>query len=257
MPLSLDKLHDELRVAAGRWNAGATSIWERRPHQSASEQLLVERGSFARRARKPWRDLPLQDACDLRSRDGRNFVAPVRDARSASPQVYAIWRVVESTLRVSYGDPKFELVHDDLDRVTQSTHGTWLDEPALDTTLTVRGGYLDAETVRIERWHELRTIEVMKTWLTEHGPLLAVFAVHEDFYGYVNGVYHHVAGEFEGAHCVAVVGFDNAGEYWIVQNCWGDAWGESGHFRIAFGERGIDASMWGVEPRIVTSGLGC
>ncbi len=87
----------------------------------------------------------------------------------------------------------------------------------------------------------------MKQWLATQGPLLAVLAVHEDLFAYASGVYHHISGALDGGHCVAVIGYDDSGEYWIAQNTWGSAWGERGWFRIAFGERGIDASMWGVE----------
>lgn len=97
---------------------------------------------------------------------------------------------------------------------------------------------------------ELETAPAMRQWLVQRGPLVALFAVHEDFYAYVNGVYHHVAGTLEGAHRVVVVGFDEGGDYWIAENGWGPDWGEAGCFRIACGQRGIDASMWGVDAHV-------
>lgn len=39
-------------------------------------------------------------------------------------------------------------------------------------------------------------------------------------------------------HCVLVVGFDRSGSqpYWIVRNSWGENYGESGYFRLAYGK---------------------
>lgn len=153
--------------------------------------------------------------------------------------MHTTWSVVETTLRFMLDDPNVELGDPDLEPS--------IDSPLVYGSFAVRG---ETERVWIEAWHELHTVEAMKAWLVEHGPLMAVFAVHEDFYAYVNGVYHHVAGDLEGAHCASVLGFDNGGEYWIGQNCWGTQWGEGGCFRIAFGERGFDASMWAVELRM-------
>ena len=38
-------------------------------------------------------------------------------------------------------------------------------------------------------------------------------------------------------HAVTIVGFGKEGtkQYWTVRNSWGEAWGESGHFRIRRG----------------------
>src|SRR5206468_3305820 len=47
-------------------------------------------------------------------------------------------------------------------------------------------------------------------------------------------------------HCVSVVGYDDVAGCWICKNSWGPGWGDRGFFRIAYGEVGIDASMWGV-----------
>jgi|ERR1712216_357794 len=64
------------------------------------------------------------------------------------------------------------------------------------------------------------------------------FTVMEDFMNYKGGIYKYSTGRALGGHAVKIVGWDKAfvdGNntfYWIVQNSWGPAWGESGYLRI-------------------------
>ena len=76
--------------------------------------------------------------------------------------------------------------------------------------------------------------EKMKAALQD-GPIVGGFQVFEDFQYYTGGVYEHVEGGILGGHGVAVVGYDDAGEYWICKNSWGPNWGEDGYFRIKWG----------------------
>lgn len=83
-------------------------------------------------------------------------------------------------------------------------------------------------------------VDSRKYYLAEVGPMIACFDVYEDFDAYGGGIYTHVTGAYRGGHCVLVVGYDDAGQYWICKNSWGVGWGESGYFRIAYGQCGID-----------------
>jgi C1A family cysteine protease len=76
-----------------------------------------------------------------------------------------------------------------------------------------------------------------------NGPLVARFDVYSDFLTYTSGVYHHTSGDLKGGHAVALVGYDSVERYWIAKNSWGAPWGESGYFRIGFGEAGIDDAV--------------
>ena len=79
--------------------------------------------------------------------------------------------------------------------------------------------------------------------LIEHGPLVTTFTVYKDFFAYNSGIYEHVSGGVAGGHAVAIVGYDNNNEYWIVKNSWGKNWGENGFFRIRYGECGIGSTF--------------
>jgi len=75
--------------------------------------------------------------------------------------------------------------------------------------------------------------------LLQKGPFIAGFEVYEDFENYTGGVYEHVSGALVGGHAVVVVGYDQAGQYWIAKNSWGTNWGEQGYFRIKWGMCGF------------------
>jgi hypothetical protein len=61
-------------------------------------------------------------------------------------------------------------------------------------------------------------------------------SVYSDFYYYSGGVYQYTSGTYQGGHAILIVGYDDAGQYFIVKNSWGSGWGESGYFRIGYSE---------------------
>jgi cathepsin B len=78
--------------------------------------------------------------------------------------------------------------------------------------------------------------EAIKNEIYAHGPMETGFTVYQDFFSYKGGVYRHVSGGQAGGHAVKIIGWglEGASPYWICANSWGGAWGEKGHFRIAF-----------------------
>ena len=83
--------------------------------------------------------------------------------------------------------------------------------------------------------NEAPTVDAIKAGL-QHGPLAVAMAVYSDFMAYSGGVYQYVSGNLDGYHAVLVVGYNDAGQYFIVKNSWGSYWGEQGYFRIAYSE---------------------
>jgi C1A family cysteine protease len=100
---------------------------------------------------------------------------------------------------------------------------------------------------KITNWKSISSKSGMKNWLSSKGPLVACYTVYDDFFSYSSGVYEHVTGDVAGGHCVAVVGFNDIDQCWICKNSWGAGWGESGYFRIKYGQCGIDNSMQAIE----------
>jgi C1A family cysteine protease len=104
-----------------------------------------------------------------------------------------------------------------------------------------------SRAMKISGYHTIYSASEMKEWLSTKGALVACFSVYSDFYYYSSGVYRYVSGDFQGGHCVSIVGYDDTEGCWICKNSWGEGWGESGYFRIGYGECGIDAVMWAVD----------
>jgi hypothetical protein len=99
-------------------------------------------------------------------------------------------------------------------------------------------------TVKITEWGWVdNNITTMKEALIQHGPLITCIAVWRDFMWYFGGVYHPPTGQPFAGHVVAIVGYDDSQQCWIVKNSWGTKWGEKGWFRMAYDANMIEA--WG------------
>jgi len=94
--------------------------------------------------------------------------------------------------------------------------------------------------------------------IMKFGPVEAAFSVYEDFISYKSGIYKHTSGSLLGGHAVKIVGWgnENGTNFWIVANSWNTTWGESGFFRIAFGQCGIDKSCSAVEADLSSANEG-
>jgi C1A family cysteine protease len=106
---------------------------------------------------------------------------------------------------------------------------------------------------KISSWHWTTSdpSDIQATLLG--GPLVASFEVFADFYySYTGGVYHHTWGGSIGWHCITIVGYDSVQRYWKCKNSWGASWGESGYFRIGFGECSIQDSVASFQAAINT-----
>lgn len=104
------------------------------------------------------------------------------------------------------------------------------------------------EAIQVTNNVTISDVPARKQYLANVGPMIAVFAVYNDFFGYRSGVYSHVTGGLAGYHCVEVIGYDDWAGAWICKNSWGTGWGDSGFFKIAYGQCDIDGQFpfWGV-----------
>ena len=81
----------------------------------------------------------------------------------------------------------------------------------------------------------------IKEAIYKYGPVTVMIYVGPAFYAYSGGIFNtdEVSPTGYGNHCVALVGWDDAGGYWILKNSWGSSWGEDGYMRIAYGTSGV------------------
>jgi hypothetical protein len=108
---------------------------------------------------------------------------------------------------------------------------------------------------RIEGWHYIDDFAGMKRWISSgSGALVACYTIWDDFdkwfFTHAPGAAYKLAATAKATdegHCVCVVGYDDAGRYWICKNSWGTANPDQGFFNIGYGQVGIDAYMWAVD----------
>jgi cathepsin B len=88
----------------------------------------------------------------------------------------------------------------------------------------------------------------IKRDIFKNGPVVAVSQIHTDFLPYKSGIYtkgDEVA-RFSGFTTVKIIGWgvedgkdgetNKGNKYWIVENSWGEDWGENGYARISMGQ---------------------
>jgi C1A family cysteine protease len=223
---------------------------------------------------------PLHPATyDLRNVSGQNFITVVKDqGQCGSCVAFGSVAAIEGTFQVASSNPNtgvdlseaqlFYCYGGAAGRVCGYNHETnsgWWPAAALEASKSGLckaacfpytdqdqdcGGLCaqwQTDAYKISGWHAANAISDMKGWISNRGPMVTAMTVYEDFYSYSTGVYHYVTGAQEGGHCVCAVGYDDTNDCWICKNSWNASWGESGFFRIGYGECGIDATMYAVE----------
>ena len=106
----------------------------------------------------------------------------------------------------------------------------------------------DKQAIKIKKHVAILDVNQRKDYLSKIGPMIGCLDVYRDFMSYSNGIYSHVAGELLGGHCIEIIGYDDKEGCWICKNSWNVGWGESGFFKIAYGECNLDSEnpYWGV-----------
>jgi len=78
-------------------------------------------------------------------------------------------------------------------------------------------------------------IQGFKREIMNYGPINAGMQVYEDLHAYYRGIYIRSTDEKSEMHAVTIVGWgydQMRGDYWIIQNSWGNRWGENGYFKM-------------------------
>lgn len=210
----------------------------------------------------------LPSAYDLRNVGGKNYITPVTNQSSCGSCVaFGVVATIEGQLRRQRSNPNLKVDLSEAHlyfchaRARGRTCSTgWWPQEALDDFKSK--GVVDEACYPYDLSktkcdglcsnHASRTTKItgykavtskpndIKQHVSTKGPVCACMIVYGDFYNYKSGVYKHVSGNKLGGHCVTIVGYNNAGKYWICKNSWSAGWGEAGFFRIAYGQCGIE-----------------
>jgi cathepsin X len=75
----------------------------------------------------------------------------------------------------------------------------------------------------------------------QRGPIACAIAVPSELANYKGGIYEDLTGDTTLVHAISIVGFgeEDGKKYWVARNSWGQAWGESGFFRVVRGTNNI------------------
>jgi C1A family cysteine protease len=273
-PLTGDNLQSAIYTKGYSWTAAATSVSDisdadftarlglsPSPAElqataaaiTAAEQLHA---SFATAISAP-------ASVDWRSKNGGNWTTPVKDQLSCGSCVsFATCGTLESRINIACNNPNLDV---DLSEAHLFYCGCsnccipgWNFPPALEfckntgVTREVNFPYTPGNQpckagltpfVKILSWTAVLAVADRKNILSTKGPMIAGMAVYDDFRSYGGGVYRHTTGAFRGYHAISVVGYDDSQQCWICKNSWGTGWGESGFFRIGYGDSQIDTTF--------------
>lgn len=101
---------------------------------------------------------------------------------------------------------------------------------------------------RFENYCILFGEDDIKRDIFKNGPVLAATQVYVDFLTYKSGVYQKGddTARFSGFTAIKIVGWgvesgaenepNKGNKYWIIQNSWGEDWGENGYAKISMGQ---------------------
>lgn len=266
-----DKLNSDIQEAGADWIAGETPYSHLYGVQGTMEGMglaLTPEDVFESLQETRQKDAEISFAAappprkvDWRSVNGQNFVTNVKDQSSCGSCVsFATVATVESRTLIDHDKPGYDL---DLSEAHLFYCGTpnscnfgWQPRLALDFCENHGLGmerdfpYTPGDqpcrqipiVLKTDGRDAAATMEARKRAVGK-GPAIASMAVYGDFFSYKSGVYRHVEGELSGYHAVCVIGYDDDAGYWIAKNSWSKNWGESGFFKIHYGECGFDSQF--------------
>jgi hypothetical protein len=255
----LDRVRELIRQNGGKWSASENDI--SRLGSSGVKTLcgLILELAPAELAVRPPQPATIPTTFDWRS-NGGNFVTPVRSQGSCgSCWAFASTAVLESKALITTNQSSVDLNLSEQTLVSCSGAGScgggYIDQaanflastgipqescfPYAGTNLACSAACAnwDQQTYRTQSWSFIQdSVDDIKAGLMTYGPVVASMAVYDDFPYYSGGVYSRVSDNFLGYHAVAVVGWDDNQQAFIVKNSWGSGWGVQGYFLIAYSQ---------------------
>jgi C1A family cysteine protease len=201
---------------------------------------------------------------DWRDKDGKNWMTPVKNQGSCgSCWAFGVIGAVEAVIRIDADDASKDIDLSEQHLVSECCsagdcgggyptgalayirdHGvsneTCFSYRARNSACTPCDGWAEYAW-KIEDFAYIDSNTDTYKWaLQEYGPMVVVVKVPDDWFYYTGGIYEPTVSFSDGVgwanHCVVLVGYNDAGEYWIVKNSWGEGWGENGYAKVRYGD---------------------
>lgn len=204
---------------------------------------------------------------DWRSKEGQDWVTPVRDQGGCGAcWAFSSIAIMESKMKIELNNSNYDIDLAEQDVLSCNPYGSncngGLEVYALEhmrrngTILESCFPYVEkrvacsgkcsgwqSEIVKVLNYTVLPAdATTFKQTINEQGPITVWMAVYDDFFSYSSGVYQKAWGTLRGYHSIALVGYNDSGQYWIVKNSWGTGWGEGGYFRISYSENNLNST---------------
>lgn len=257
----IEAINQAIREKGGEWVAGETSltrlpIFEKQRRLGLIEAPMIE-------VEQVLTDQPgvqaLPSSLDWRN-NGGNFVTSVRDQKSCgSCWAFATTAALESAVLITTGSSGTDLDVSEQVLVSCGNAGgcgggypSYASQFIKTTGLPVESCYpytgtdgscanacanWQTSTYKIKDYYGVsKSVDSLKSALYTYGPLVTTMSVYQDFFDYRSGIYSYVSGSLAGGHAILLIGYDDAGQYFICKNSWGTWWGESGYFKIAYSQ---------------------
>ncbi|MGC9358077.1 MAG: C1 family peptidase [Anaerolineae bacterium] len=96
--------------------------------------------------------------------------------------------------------------------------------------------------------------QTIKQALIDKGPLAVSMGIGSAYIGYWDGDIYRCADDTSTNHAVIIVGYNDSGGYWLVRNSWGTGWGDSGYFKLGYGECRVEDYVYYADARIPSVG---
>jgi putative hemolysin len=87
----------------------------------------------------------------------------------------------------------------------------------------------------------------IKQRLIDTGPLAVSIGYGSSYGGYWDGDIYRCTSDTGTNHAVVLVGYDDAGGYWIIKNSWGSTWNGDGYFKVGYGECYVEQKVYEAE----------
>jgi C1A family cysteine protease/putative hemolysin len=215
---------------------------------------------------------------DWRNYQGYNWLTSVKDqGLCGSCWAFAAVGVAEAYYNITFSNPDLDLDLAEQDVVSCSGAGSCSGGESTAALMYIRNSGIVDEScmpykasntpcVKCSDWQnrltyvdEVRgfspTRSSIQQSVVEYGPLYVYMGIGPAYGGYFDGNGIYRCTDDSGInHAVVIVGYNDAGGYWIVRNSWGATWNGDGYFKVGYGECAIDSTWAGYAYNIRPTG---